>query len=93
MTHKPLTEDYVPIVPWLAPVLCGLYVGHRMVRRQPAPQGSAPPSMPALAGAAGLDRALRATGRHTLLIYLVHQPILLGVLTLAQNLGWLARLP
>ena len=92
MTHKPVTEDYVPIVPWIAPVLCGLYAGTRMVRSQPVPQGLAPPGLSALAAAAWWDRALRATGRHTLLIYLAHQPILIGLLTLAQNLGWLARL-
>ena len=32
MTHKPLTEDYVPLMPWFGVVLLGLFVGPYIVR-------------------------------------------------------------
>jgi uncharacterized membrane protein len=74
MTHKPATEDYVPIFPWLGVVLIGIAAGHAMLR----------PGREALAG---MDRAapgwLAWLGRHSLLIYMVHQPVLLGVLRVA----------
>jgi uncharacterized membrane protein len=71
MTHKPPTEDYVPLFPWLGVVLVGVAVGAVLPR---------------------LHRALRSAnrwssgwlawmGRHSLVIYLVHQPLLFGALT------------
>jgi uncharacterized membrane protein len=29
MTHKPLTEDYVPLLPWFGVVLLGIYLIHQ----------------------------------------------------------------
>src|SRR5437899_6091626 len=70
MTHKPATEDYVPLFPWLGVVLVGVALGHVLVRVQ-----------------RNLTAANRITpgwlawlGRHSLIIYLVHQPVLVGVL-------------
>ena len=34
MTHKPATEDYVPLFPWLGVVLIGVALGHVLVRVQ-----------------------------------------------------------
>jgi len=74
-THKPATEDYVPLVPWAGVVLLGIAVAHGLARigfRPLAPLAAAP-------------RWLRWLGRHSLAMYMVHQPILLGVLWLVVS--------
>ncbi|MCB2130038.1 MAG: DUF1624 domain-containing protein [Rhodobacteraceae bacterium] len=72
--------DYVPLVPWLAPFLAGLGLARiagtaglfgRLARR-PAPG-------PILARLAWL-------GRHSLAVYLIHQPVLFGAVWLAARL-------
>jgi uncharacterized membrane protein len=71
MTHKPATEDYVPLFPWLGVVLVGIAVGHWVLsqgRRAIVATGSVVP------------RWLTWTGRHSLVIYMVHQPVLVGIL-------------
>jgi uncharacterized membrane protein len=70
MTAKPYTEDYVPLFPWAGVVFCGIAVGHALVRNRFA----------VLAAIAAPPRWLAWLGRHTLAIYMLHQPILLGVL-------------
>lgn len=70
MTHKPVTEDYVPMFPWTGVLLLGIAAGHVLVHNRFAlmsPLDRAP-------------RALRFLGRHSLVVYLVHQPLLLGAL-------------
>lgn len=71
MTHKPVTEDYVPLLPWLGVVLVGIAVGHWLFLRE---RGAI----------AAVDRAMPAwltwLGRHSLLVYLVHQPVFIGIL-------------
>jgi uncharacterized membrane protein len=70
MTAKPYTEDYVPLFPWAGVVFCGIAVGHALVRNRFA----------VLAPIAAPPRWLAWLGRHTLAIYMLHQPMLLGVL-------------
>ena len=74
MTHKPATEDYVPLFPWLGVVCIGIAVGAWLDKRNFHPlQGIgriAPPW-------------LNWLGRHSLLVYMVHQPLLIGVLRVA----------
>lgn len=70
MTHKPPTEDYVPIFPWLGVVLIGVAAGSVLPRAQRA-LGAANRAAPVW---------LAWLGRHSLIIYLVHQPILVGAL-------------
>ena len=72
MTHKPTTEDYVPLFPWTGVLLLGIAVGHALARRQFA----------MLAPLARAPRTLRWMGRHSLVIYLLHQPLMLGMLAL-----------
>ncbi|MFA5531460.1 MAG: heparan-alpha-glucosaminide N-acetyltransferase [Thiohalomonadaceae bacterium] len=74
VTRKPLTEDYVPLLPWFGVVLIGLWLGRVVYGR------SALPAWAAGQRTGRLARTLAFAGRHGLLIYLVHQPILFGIL-------------
>jgi uncharacterized membrane protein len=71
MTHKPPTEDYVPLLPWLGVVLVGIGIGHWLLARERDRLAALSRTTPAW---------LAWMGRHSLLIYLVHQPVLVGVL-------------
>lgn len=78
MTYKPLTEDYVPLAPWFGVVLIGMFVGKAVFAGRPTPAwlgwNSAHPAV----------RLLGFGGRHSLLIYMLHQPALLGALLLLR---------
>ena len=71
-TRVPLTNDYVPLVPWLAFVLAGLALG-----RATDPVRWLARDEPRL----GVARALAWLGRHSLIIYLAHQPLIYGALS------------
>jgi uncharacterized membrane protein len=73
VTVKPATEDYVPLAPWAGFTFLGIALGHRLA------QGA----FSALAPIAGAPGWLQWLGRHSLAVYMVHQPILLGALWLA----------
>lgn len=76
MTYKPFTEDYVPLLPWFGVVLIGLFIGRMALQeKRLAPLMAWRPQ-----GATG--RTLAFAGRHSLLIYMLHQPLLMGVLYL-----------
>jgi uncharacterized membrane protein len=72
MTAKPRTEDYVPLFPWIGVLLLGVAAGHALVRAQFRP----------IAFAEGWPRWIAWLGRHSLAIYMVHQPLLIGLLFL-----------
>ena len=74
MTHKPATEDYVPLFPWAGLLLIGTALGTALARQ---PERLAP--------LARGTRALQALGRHSLAVYLVHQPVLVALLWLAAR--------
>jgi uncharacterized membrane protein len=75
MTHKPITEDYVPLLPWVGVVLIGMFLGQRFL-------ASAPSAFKDWRPAAGASRLLALGGRHTLLLYMLHQPVFMGLLYL-----------
>jgi uncharacterized membrane protein len=72
MTHKPITEDYVPIFPWLGVMLIGLYVGKLALQKQFTwlLLSSTPKTLTPVGW----------LGRHSLAVYMLHQPVLLGLL-------------
>ncbi len=79
ITHKPVTEDYAPVLPWLGVMLWGLAAGQWLLRRRPAVlAGALPP----------LLQPLAALGRWSLSFYMLHQPVLLGGLMAGRTLGW-----
>lgn len=67
--------DYRPLLPWFGVVLLGLVFGNVLYGRSYERRGVAG-SEPAFA------RPLEFLGRHSLVIYLVHQPILVALLVL-----------
>jgi uncharacterized membrane protein len=65
---RPMMGDYVPLVPWAAPALAGIALAQALrLDRQPG----TPPTR--------LTDVLTFPGRHSLVIYLIHQPILFGL--------------
>lgn len=81
VTRKPKTEDYVPLLPWFGVVLIGAGLGATWQRRGWS-------VVPALRGLNDKPpRLLLFLGTWALTVYLLHQPILIGVLWLARQMG------
>ena len=78
VTRKPVTEDYAPLLPWLGVMLWGLAAGRALLARRCAWLGGVlvPPLRP-----------LAALGRWPLTFYMLHQPVLIGLILAAR---WLA---
>lgn len=76
--NVPPTNDYVPVFPWFAAVLAGVLLA-RVICAKPGLQN-------ALTAQPSWSRPLVWMGRHSLVIYLVHQPVLFGLATLAYTL-------
>jgi len=79
MTHKPLTEDYVPLLPWFGVILLGIFAGPYIIRL-----------VQQRLTWLGENRVLlwlAVAGRHSLVIYLLHQPVLVGGLYLYLSTG------
>ena len=76
VTHKPVTEDYVPVLPWLGVMWWGLAAGQWVLaRRRTWVTGALPERL----------RPLAVLGRWSLSFYMLHQPALIGLL-----MAWLA---
>lgn len=68
--------DYFPVIPWLGVVFLGIFLGNLLF-----PKGHPRWLLPSLGDWAPM-RWLRLAGQNSLLIYLLHQPALITVLTL-----------
>lgn len=76
ISYKPITEDYVPLLPWIGVMWWGVVLGQVAIAKgwlcsDAASGGCAP---------------LAWVGRWSLSWYMVHQPILIGLLSLAVAL-------
>lgn len=72
-TRKPLTEDFVPLLPWIGVLLWGLAAGRWLLVHRPGwLQGPLPRGM----------RPLAVLGQWSLSFYMLHQPVLIGLITL-----------
>ena len=78
MTYKPPTEDYVPLLPWFGVVLIGIGMARPLVGMSPWLNKCCPNP---------LARWLGTAGRHSLLIYMLHQPLLIGSLWVVKRLS------
>lgn len=71
VTRKPVTEDYVPLLPWLGVLLAGLACGQWLLAVRPAwLQRGLPAAL----------RPLAVLGRWSLSFYMLHQPLFFGLL-------------
>ena len=73
ISRKPITEDYVPVIPWLGVIWWGMAAGQWALQNRPQ-------WMTRPVGRAG--QPLAWLGRWSLSYYLLHQPVLIGVLML-----------
>jgi uncharacterized membrane protein len=72
VTHKPYTEDYVPVLPWLGVVWWGTAAGQWLLaHRRGWITGALPRALHPLA----------VLGRWSLSFYMIHQLVLIGILT------------
>jgi uncharacterized membrane protein len=69
----PPTNDLVPVFPWFGAVLLGIVAARLVLASDLAAR------LAAIVPSGGLLRLLAFLGRWSLLIYLIHQPILLGL--------------
>jgi uncharacterized membrane protein len=70
-TTDPRSNDYVPVLPWFGAVLIGIAAARFAQSRDLFDRLARWEIRPA--------RPLEFIGRHSLLVYLVHQPILIGI--------------
>lgn len=78
VSRLPITEDYVPVFPWLGVMWWGMAATQWWLARGAVPE------------LCGLNRvrSLGWLGRHSLMYYMLHQPVLLGVL---GAVGWILQ--
>ena len=76
VSQLPVAEDFVPVLPWLGVVLWGLAAGLWLLARH---------RQVLAGGVPALLRPLAMLGRWSLSFYMLHQPVLLGLIS-----AWLA---
>ncbi len=83
-TGAPRSNDFVPLFPWFGVVLAGIGLGRLMVRAPGYGRlGILTEWRPVFAPL----RALRFAGRHSLSVYLLHQPVLFGAIWLVAQVS------
>ena len=78
----PRSNDYVPLLPWLAPFLVGMAMAKVLRSKgvfENLRNNQTPPSHL-------ISKVLSFLGRHSLVTYLLHQPILLGLVWMAAQI-------
>ncbi|CAH0352713.1 hypothetical protein AQB9606_02777 [Aquabacterium sp. CECT 9606] len=83
VTYKPITEDYVPVLPWLGVMWWGMAATQWLLARHPhcMASGANGPGRGDNSGLTATVRAaLAALGRWSLTFYMLHQPVLIGAL-------------
>ncbi|MEM6383501.1 MAG: heparan-alpha-glucosaminide N-acetyltransferase [Pseudomonadota bacterium] len=81
-TRAPVTADWVPMMPWLAVGCIACALGRAWL----LPWLASRPTATADISSWPTYDVLSWMGRHSLAIYLIHQPILIGLLTLVGQL-------
>ncbi|MBC7994590.1 MAG: DUF1624 domain-containing protein [Rhizobacter sp.] len=77
ITRKPVTEDYAPLLPWIGVMWWGLAAGQWVLKnRREWVTGVLPETLAPLA----------TLGRWSLSFYMLHQPVLIGLLLVVRTL-------
>ena len=76
ITQKPVTEDYVPLLPWLGVVCWGFAFGQWQIKK--GWHFAVHPLFKPV------SKPLSVLGQHSLVYYMLHQPILIGLLYLSR---------
>lgn len=79
-TDDPRSNDWRPFLPWFGVLLAGVLVGRLILAR------GLPDWMARWHARTGLGRSLVWGGRHSLLVYLVHQPVFIAVIFVAAKM-------
>jgi uncharacterized membrane protein len=79
VTHRPVTEDYVPLLPWMGVMWWGVAAGRWLLTNRPAWFDGPVPRV---------ARPLAVLGRWSLSFYMLHQPVFIVVLLLVMQLRW-----
>lgn len=79
-TELPITVDYVPLLPWFGVVLVGMYLGEKLT------QLPAESIMVRWQGKRFFSKLLSLGGRYSLHIYMLHQPLFLGILYIISQI-------
>lgn len=74
-TRKPATEDYVPLLPWIGVMWWGVAGGQWVLRRHRHWLSG---------GVAPVLQPMATLGRWSLTFYMLHQPVLIGILMLVM---------
>jgi uncharacterized membrane protein len=77
VTRKPITEDYAPLLPWIGVMWWGLAAGQWVLRRRREWVTGALPAV---------LTPLARLGRWSLSFYMLHQPVLIGLLMAVRAL-------
>lgn len=85
ISRKPITEDYVPLLPWLGIMAWGLAAGQWLLRQPGQPLVRWSHRLQRFP-AALLPKGLAALGRYSLSYYMLHQPVLIGAVMLYVHL-------
>ena len=80
MTKHPITVDYVPLLPWFGVVLIGLYLGQILAQ---LPSKS---FLKQWQSTHATSNILALGGRYSLHIYMLHQPLFLGILYIISHI-------
>lgn len=78
VSRKPVTEDFVPLLPWIGVMLWGLACGQWLLRRHAAAFAGPLP---------GAAQPLALLGRWSLSFYMLHQPVFIGAILGGRALG------
>ena len=77
ISQLPVTEDYAPVLPWLGVMWWGVAAGRWLLVHRPQWLGAGD------VGSTGLKRGLVRLGQWSLPYYLLHQPVMIGLLAVA----------
>lgn len=82
---RPISSDYVPVFPWMAAALLGVALAKYLLETGHL-EKLARPEFEHFPG-----RVLKFIGRNSLVYYLLHQPVMLGlIIAVSWTMGWIS---